>query len=290
MNKIEEFSDYCKARQVTFEESARLVKRDSGKYTKMVLGLWTMPLVIPGSEDIKDPYFFMRHIDDVMDGDLKVNGDALTYVENIREDILNGSESKKYPIERLAFRSMKILNEKKREGDNPKKDFLDGIDGMIRDHKRGKEKGVLTIDGLRENYVKAFGPHHNISLTAVGSKLRSDNIKTFSYCQGYSYGIRDWSGDWEKGLINIPGEVLNQASLWVNSDIVEVKSSQIIKEWIGDESSKSRIDLNNFFKDISGLEGEKSANLLFNSLGKRVVRILDSTMKTEKTIFVSGSK
>lgn len=289
MNKIEEISDYFKARQITIEESARLVKRDSEKYTKMVLGLWTVPLAIPGSGIVKDAYFFMRHIDDVMDGDLKVNDDSLHYVENIRRDILSENENKKYPIERLAFRSMKILDERKKDDDNPKKDFLDGIDGMIRDYKRVEEKKVLTIDELKNNYIKAFGPHHNISLTAVGSKLRSDNIKTFSYCQGYTYGIQDWSTDWQRGAINIPKEVLNQAGLLVNSDITEVKSSQIIKEWIGDESSKSRVDLDIFFKNISGLEGEKSANLLFNWLGKRVVRILDSTMKPKKTIFVSGN-
>ncbi len=289
MNKLEKLSDYCETRKFMIEESIRLIDVDSQKHAGKVVGLWLMPLLIRGTGVVKDAYFFMRYIDDVLDGDLIIKENPLTSVENIRGDVLNENESEEYPVEKLAFRSLRILNQKRKENDDPKKEFLDGIDGMMRDYKRVEKKEVLTTNELRENYVKSFGPHHNISLMAIGSNLRSAGIESFSYCQGFSYGIQDLSTDWQRGLINIPRDVLTQSNLWVDSSVSEVKSSRIVKEWIGDESSKSRVDLNLFLKNISSLESEKSANLLFKMLSKRVEKILESNMQTKKIISVSGN-
>jgi phytoene/squalene synthetase len=274
MSQLERSIDYYQTRVLMIEESIRLIKTDPEKHTGKVLGLWMMPLLIRGTGIAKEAYFFMRHIDDVVDGDLLVEN-PLSYVEEIRKDVFNDNQNQRYPIEKLAFRSLKVLNQRKKNGDNPKQDFLDGIDVAIRDHKRAEKKEILTADELSSYYIKSFDPHFNIMLTAVGSNLRSRDVETFSYCQYFAYGVQDFETDWQRGLINIPKETLKLAGLTVENSSKEIRSNLIVKQWVDFESHRNRIDLSNFLEDINNLPNEKSAQLLFNSLSKRVIRILD---------------
>lgn len=274
MSQLERSIDYYQTRVLMIEESIRLIKTDSGKHTGKVLGLWMMPLLIRGTEIAKEAYFFMRHIDDVVDRDLLVEN-PLSYVEEIRKDVFDDNQNQKYPIEKLAFRSLKVLNQRKKNDDNPKQDFLNGIDVAIRDYKRAENKEILTADELSNYYIESFDPHFNIMLTAVGSNLRSRDVETFSYCQYFAYGVQDFETDWQRGLINIPKETLKLSGLTVQNKPDEVKSNSIIKEWVDFESHKNRVDLGNFLEGINDLPSEKSAQLLLNSLSKRVIRILE---------------
>lgn len=289
MTNLEKISDYCETRKIIREESTRLVERDSEKYKKMVAAICLAP-VIRGGGVIKDAYFFMRHVDDVLDGDLILKQDPLDYAQNIREDILKEKQNPKYPIEKLAFRALGKL-EKIKKGDNdPKNKFLDGIDGMIDDHKRMADKVVLEIPQLRESFIKTFGPHYDIALMAVRSDLvGSLGVNTFYNCQGFAYGIRDLEVDWPRGLINIPKEVLKVSNLEVSSDVSEVIGNRVVKEWIGDESNKNRADLTRFYGELAQNKDEKFANLIVRGLGKNVMGILEANMNQPKIIFVSGN-
>jgi len=270
---MEKLNDYLEARKVVLQESMRVVGRDPKKYSKMVLGLWLMPLVIRGTEVAKDAYFFMRHIDDALDGDLDLKQNPLIYIEDIRKGVVNRNKSDN-PVCILAERSLKILEKRKKEGDNPKKDFLDGIDGMVKDYKRMQTREVLLGNDLRQNHISSFGPHHNISLVGIGSNLRSKDIETFSYCQGLAYGIQDFDTDWQRGLVNIPREILGMSRLTGEHRSEEIKSNSIVREWVNFESSKSRVNLEYFLENINDLPYEKSAKLLLNSLSKKVAKIL----------------
>jgi hypothetical protein len=272
---MEKLNDYFKARKVVVKESVRLVGRDSKKYTKMVVGLWLMPLIIRGTEMAKDAYFFMRHVDDALDGDLYLREDPLMYVEDIRKGVINKDQSNN-PVCVLAERSLKILKKRQKIGDDPKKDFLDGIDGMVRDHKRMQTREVLLGDDFKQNYINSFSPHHNISLIGVESSLRSRDIEIFSYCQGLAYGIQDFDTDWQRGLVNIPREILEMSGMTVEHPLGEIKFNPVVKEWVDFESSRSRVSLGNFLEEVNSLNGEKEAKILINSLSRKVVNILEN--------------
>jgi len=276
---MEKLSDYFETRRVMVQESIRLVREDSEKHTGKVLGLWLMPLMIRGSAIGKDAYFFMRHVDDVADGDLKIEGDPLAYLQKLKNDISESAEDAIYPIEYLASRSLRVLEKRKKAGDDPKKDFLDGIDVAIRDFNRVKNREVLEINDVRKYYADSFSPHFNIMLTAIRSNLRGRDVGIFSNCQGFAYGVQDFDIDWKRGLINIPKEVLSVSGFNAASKFDDVWNSRIVREWIRDESSKNRQDLDLFFGSISLLDDEKAANLLFKSLGRRVKNILETNME-----------
>lgn len=289
MSQLERLTDYYQSQKIAINESTRLIDRSPEKYSKLVIGLWAMPLFIKGFGIVKDSYFVMRHIDDVIDGDLKIRGDTMDYVNGIRKTILNDSNGEKSPIEKLALNSLKSLSRRKKEGDNPKQDFLDGIDWMVFDYNRILNKEVFKYNDLKENHIKSFSPYANILLTAIKSNLRADDIKTFLYCQALAYSIQDLSTDFGRGLINIPEEILSQSNLGVDADVSDIISSPIIKEWIGEESFVSRKELNVFLEEINLKKNEKTANFLLNLLSKRLKRVFDSNIQNRRVIFVSGN-
>lgn len=264
----------------SFQESVDLIRRDPKKHLGKVLGLWAMPLMFRGGGIIRDSYFFMRHVDDVLDGDDTTIKNPGEYVEKIRKDLVDGIPDKSFPIETLAFKSIYRLERKRtEESDDPKRFFLEGIEGMLIDFDRVKNRQVVNARSLRQGFIDSFGPHFDISLMAVGSRLRSGDIETFLYAQGFAYSIQDLKIDWERGLFNIPTEVLNQSGLSGEAIFSEVATNSIVNEWIADESSKTRFDLDIFLKNISSCEKERSANLLMRGLSKRVISVLDSRMQ-----------
>lgn len=276
---MEKLNDYFQIRKFELNESFRLIKEDSSKHFNKVIGLWLMPLIIRGSGVAKDAYFFMRHVDDVIDGDLELEREPLDYVKEIGSDISEGFNNPNYPVESLAFRSLEILEKRKKREDNPKQFFLDGIDVAIRDFGRAKGREALVkVNDMENYYINSFAPHFNIMLTAIGSDLRGNDVGTFSYCQGFAYGVQDFNIDWQRGLINVPGEVLDLAGLTTDHPLREVKSNLIIKDWIISESARNRVDLASFLEKINDFSEERPAKFLFNSLSKRVTNILEGSI------------
>lgn len=273
---MERVDGYIQSRRIMIQESARVISRGPEKYSKMILGIWMMPLLIRDTGVVRESYFFMRHIDDVLDGDFpNLNQNPLEYVENIRMGLIE-KNLEVSPICILAERSLQVLEKRKKEGDVPRQDFLDGIEGMMGDYKRMQVRELLKGEDYRQNYINSFGPHHNIALVGVRSNLRSKDIETFSYCQGLAYGLQDFDTDWQRGLINIPGEVLGIVGITVNDSHSEVRSNYIVRDWIESEVGQSRVDLNSFLKKLNNLPGEKQAKIFCNSLSRKVVRILEN--------------
>jgi len=206
---------------------------------------------------------------------LVIKEDPLQYVEKIRSDLVNGVENRYCLVESLAYKSIRGLEKRRKEGDSPKKDFITGIDSMVRDYLRMSNKEVLEERDLKEYATNSFSPYNNIFLTSIGSNLRANDVKIFSYCQYFAYGVQDFDIDWQRGLVNIPREVLNSARLTIENSSAEVRSNLIVKDWVVSEVKQNRVDLKDFLGEIAETPNEKSANFLLNSLSKRVFNILD---------------
>jgi len=288
VKNLEKINDCWVANKIIFGQSVDLIKRNPQKYGKMVLGLHLTPLIM-GNTCCRDAYFFMRHVDDVLDGDLDIGRNPLEYVDEIRTDISNINEVHTHNIGILAKKSLNFLEKRKKETDNPRQDFLNGIDVMIQDNKRMVSKQVLTDLELKKYHNNSFDPYFNILFMCMNSGIRSSDINTFSYSQGFSYAIRDLEADWQKGLINIPKEILEQANLLGNTDFREVNSNLIVREWIGEESYRTKSILIQSLEDISKKPNEKRAIFLINGLSKTVENILETNIQPRKIISVSGN-
>lgn len=173
-------------------------------------------------------YFFVRHIDDLLDGDRKLkNGKTLDYVTSLRSQIEAGVYTGEPEIIELVAHSLPVLEKKAQPPDSPRQDFLDVIDAMVFDHQRAKKRRVLTAEQLKIYYQQTFFPVINLMLIGLGSKFRACDIPELSFCQGRVYTIRDLQSDWNAGIINIPEEILNGAGLTAHSSYKDVIQSPV---------------------------------------------------------------
>lgn len=225
-------------------EAGRLIMRDPGKYAGAVKGLYLLSFVdCDLGQAARSSYFFLRHIDDVLDGDRKDVKDPFTYVQDIREQVTTGTVTDSQPITLLAHDALNRLEKKAKEGDDPKKDFLASMNGMLFDYQRAQERRVLTKAELEEYYKTTFFSVLNLMFIGLESKLRAQDVPALSYCQGKVYSIRDLEKDWTGGILNIPQEVLTATSLSPHNSYEEVQASPLIQDWMQNELLQSKQQL-----------------------------------------------
>lgn len=254
-------------------EAFTLLRRDR-KYFKGTIGLYLLSL--PDCElgqIARTSYFFARYVDDVLDGDREIGTHPLLRVNDLREQIACDNYKKGDRIAALAKFAIARLNERKRDGDDPEANFLKAIDIVIFDYERAEERRVLNFDELEDYYWKAFSPVVNLSLIAVQSQFRANDIRELSICQGIVYSLRDLKEDWAHGIINIPSEVLDRAGLDEYSSYEEVSTNPGVIKWFKEELDYCQlalISLQNKLKESRERITFMMCNVLINSMLKTI--------------------
>lgn len=227
------------------KEAAGLLIRRPDKF-KHTAGLYLISLMdYEVSRSGRATYFFLRYIDDLLDGDRKLpgGGEPLPHIASMRSQMETGNFTGKPEIMELAQYSLDILTRKARPGDNPKQDFLDAIDIMAFDNQRRQERKALTVEQLNDYYRKTFFPIHNLMLMGLKSSLRAGDIPEFSLCQGRIYSLEHLEADWKAGIINVPKITLNKAGLNPQSSYKEITNSHVVLAWAQDELARSKEEL-----------------------------------------------
>lgn len=108
------------------------------------------------------------------------------------------------------------------------------IDDMMSDRKRVKERLLLSREDLFKHLRSTFVHSLDLSLIATGSKFRahdmSDLVEMLSWCSV----VRDLHEDWEKGLINVPIEVLRQVG-WPEQQDPTLITAPAVSAWLHQE-------------------------------------------------------
>ena len=76
-------------------------------------------------------YFFIRHVDDVLDGGRNSTGDPLSYVLDMRSQIATGDFRGSPPIVDLAQYALVGLGGRAQKDDDPKQDILDAVNSDV---------------------------------------------------------------------------------------------------------------------------------------------------------------
>lgn len=228
---------------IILNETYQYLHRDFRKYIKGAVGMWILfGTDCETGDAYRSCYYFFRHVDDVLDNDRVVQEDPFTYVGNLRDSIQTNNFTE-YPILSLASRSIDYLERVKRNDDDPKKDMLQLIDSMVYDRKRMLSREVLDKEKLIENYHAQFDPIINLQLISLRSGLRVKDIPYFPEVQARVYSLIDLESDWNKGLINIPSEVLETAGLNSMAYIPMLETSPVIQNWMQSEQAECAVQL-----------------------------------------------
>ncbi len=245
-------------------ESIDLVLRRPN-YVKNVIGLYA--LTFYGAERsrlMRASYLPVRKVDDALDGDAPKIKNPLLYARTLRDNIARNIFGKS-PEEQLLRYSLDVLEEKRKPNDDPRGDFVRAIDAIIFDHERASERRVLSAEKIEQYYHNAFDPVINITLLAIDSNLRSGDIPSLSYSQGRVYSARDFKEDWQRGIINVPEEVISSAGLYPRSSFEEAGGNSKITDWFHQSLVVTKPDL---------LE----AQLLLNQSGERQTQVVGNSL------------
>lgn len=260
---------------VVAKEAIILLRRDSSKYARNVVGMYL--LSTKGGElgsVFRSGYYFVRHIDDVLDGDRQVSCDPLGYVQDLRSQVETGCFNNNSGIATLARHAVNHLENHKKFGDDPRLDFLRAIDGIIFDYERSKEKRVLTAEQLEDYYFRAFDPVVNLTLMILNSSLRSKDIQAMSYGQGRVFSVRDLDDDWVRGTINIPEDILKESALSTSSTVDEVKNSTRVQEWFHLVLATTKPDLIKLQEQLKALQ-EPTTDFVLGGKISPVIKFID---------------
>lgn len=219
-------------------------------------------------------YFLLRHVDDLLDGDIRKPGDSLDYVINLSAQIRANDFRDDPEIGMLARYSLNVLERKARPEDNPRQNVVDIFGVMVFDHTRSRERLTLTAKQLEKYYQCTFSPITDIMLIGLESQHRASGIPALSQSQGRIYCWRDLETDWARGTINIPGEILGAASLTVDSTLEEVQASSTVKDWFQDELGQSRNELLALKKELQN-SPERLTSRVCNSLIESMLKKID---------------
>jgi hypothetical protein len=269
-------------------ETYQYLKRDFKKYSTGALGMWALfGRNFEQGDAFRSIYYLFRNVDDIMDGDRQINEDPFTYTDRLRNNIVNRNfNTTSDPILHLAKRSMDHFDKVKKPDDNPQEDMLQLIDAMVEDRHRMLHRQALPQEALTEEYRTQFYPIQNLQLIALESKIRVDDIPDFPIVQGRVYALKDLQNDWEKGLINIPLEVLTAAGLDSDADFPTVRDNPVIQQWVINECIEcgELLDIENQ-RLADGLHGKqnKIPRLIFEHLTDTLAKFIYKTVSTDES-------
>lgn len=260
--------------QLAATESARLLIHEPKKYAGLVVGMYLLSLKDCELGKVQRAYYlFLRHIDDFLDESEQRTDDQLDYVLNLKNQVEAGNFNGNPKIGELARYSLEVFERKAQPSDNPRQDFVNVIDAMVFDYERAGERRVLSKEELNNYYRYTFLSVVNLTLIGLNSRFRASNIPALSYGQGRVFSVRDLNEDWQRGVINIPKEILEQAQLDQNSSITDLTKNEIIKDWSYNELVESKQGLIAVKEQLRN-SGEKITPMLCNGVLKTASRLM----------------
>lgn len=255
-------------------ESVDLIFRRPN-YAENVIGLYALSFYgITRSRIMRASYLPVRKADDALDGDAPRIKNPLSYVGNLRYNIAKNTLGKS-PEERLLQYSLNALESKAKTGDDPRGDFVRSMDSIIYDYVRSSERRILSAKEIEQYYREAFDPVMNITLLAIDSTLRSGDIPSLSYGQGRVYSARHFKEDWERGVLNVPGETISLLNLSSRSSFEEVGGNPGITDFFHQSLLNTRPDLLEA-QFLLKLSGEKQTQAVCNSLISPMLKYIEA--------------
>ena len=155
----------------------------------------------------------LQHLDDVIDGDRKIDENALHYVERMtnRKEASEREEKGCYRMQQLISYFFAILDKCTTPTHHPNVDFLMLLDALMFDYKRRDNKLILPATELIAHHHQTFFHSVNLLLALAGSSKSANEEEELVNALCWCSPMRDIKDDYAIGLINVPSEVIAKA-------------------------------------------------------------------------------
>lgn len=256
---------------VVLAEAIRLASKDSAK-RQLVVGLYALSLKgLETGKIIRTSYFYVRHLDDLLDGEMEIEGEPLAYARERRKQIETGKLTGGSAIDDLAKYALPRLERRAKPGDDPRAEFLTVIDAMMFDYSRRQGRQVIATDKLLAHYKKSVDPGINIFLIATGSSLRTNAISDYGKSLARLYNVRDLSKDWKLGIINVPREVLAEARITTDQSYKTLRKSSVVDQWLKAEVTDASAYLKQVMEQVLPTTDPLTRRVL-NTFARRAIK------------------
>jgi membrane-associated phospholipid phosphatase len=221
------------------------------------LGRWRRTRIVRAG------YCLTQHVDDVLDGDRRVGRDPEAYVRELLRQIADDDYEERAGTTGVMPRRMPTNEDAPQalsrgpgiplassvsvlaryvvttlrsdcNGSGADQDLIRLFDLLLFDHRRLKERLLLSGEELREHHYRTFYYSLNLTLIACGAELRATDAGELISALAWCSVMRDLEEDLAKGLINIPAAVLEQAEKQgaAVTDYGQLVRTAAVRTWI----------------------------------------------------------
>lgn len=181
-------------------------------------------------------YCTLQLIDDIIDGDRNFEYDKKTFIQNLID--------KKYQtipdheLKKLYQYTYNQFDKTFTNKEEIKLKFDRLIYTMLFDLDRVDKKIILPMSELLNQHYKTFEDSMDVVLIALDSPLRTNNVPAILEIFAWCSTIRDLEEDLDKGLVNIPTEVVSKIKNFDQLKTNEQVANNEIKNFISDWNAK----------------------------------------------------
>ena len=231
---------------------------------------------------VRAGYCLLQHLDDVADKDRDVGVDPATYLNGVLDQIETGRYSRDSIASVLAAFVTPELRQRSVGSTDLAQDMTDLIRILRFDHERAESSLLLPEAELREHHRRTFELSLALTLGASGSDLTAGDVRALIDALAWCSPMRDLEEDLQKGLINVPIEVLDAAGGCQTGipSYAELVGKPLVRSWIEREFDLGLAALDTFEETLPNLSEHRGAvalGLLHRALrryAKRYARTL----------------
>ncbi len=195
------------------------------------------------AHNLRIGFAVLQYLDDVLDGDRKIDEDALLHVDRLTTPIdTHDKWASQDRMQQLINYFFYILDKSKNEIHNTRDDFFILLDRLKFDYTRRQERLILPAAKLISHHHLTFYHSVNLLLALSGSHKgaaeEDEVVQAFCWCSP----IRDIREDFAIGLVNVPLEVLEDSGVRGK----EVFETQAYRDWEREEYNKVRLTFDQY--------------------------------------------
>jgi len=245
INGMAELLDPVKIEKICLREFLFFVRRNR-RYSITFLAIYFYSLFgWRRTRLLRACHCLAQHIDDVLDGDRKIDRPPLDYIDELLDQIETGEYDLNSPISTLACFVFNEAGVRSTANKNIRVELLSLFKTLRVDRQRLDKHMPFPKEKLDEQHRMTFIHSINVSLMITDSNLLASDVPEMVGALCWVSPMRDLREDLQRGLINIPLEVLEQACGKdpLSFDYDELVAALPIQNWIRQEFQRGQKSL-----------------------------------------------
>lgn len=225
-----------------------LLKRDL-RYLVVTLPMYLRSIHSPyRCHVLRASYCFARYLDDVLDGDIRVDEEIIPYVKNLMAEVRKTKSETDNDYVVLGKYVYEHVDQFANHDALPSEELDELIEDMIFDRQRADRRLLLSREALDRHHFSTFMSSLYVTLDVVGAHYTPEDIEPLAKAQARLYSLRDLQKDLTSGINNIPRHILYSSKLPPSDywNFGQISRGIEVKEWIYREFKRGYSQLSEF--------------------------------------------